>query len=144
MKLKVLREPLAEGLRPPFYAYPGDAGLQLVTAESVVISPGSWAPIKTGLRVLIPPGHYGAVLSRGVSATLGVGFDLEVVDSPYTGPLTLVAWNKSSEPVYVQRGAVLGQMVILPFVTAEVEELTPEEFGAEMAKKEGEGQKGHI
>ncbi|MDP2789362.1 MAG: hypothetical protein Q8O46_04980 [bacterium] len=140
--LRVMQEPLAEGLDLPYYAYPGDAGLQLVTAEDAVIAPHSGAAIKTGLRVIIPEGCYLAILSRGASAKFGVGFDLEVVDAPYRGPLTLLAWNKGAEPVFVPRGSVAGQGVLLRFEEVEIEKISAEEYSAFAATERGEGRIG--
>lgn len=125
-----MQGPLAKGLKLPFYAYEGDAGLQLPTAVEVIVPANGMAQIVTDLYFLIPDGCYLAVESRGVSALLGVGFDLTVVDGPYRGAVNLIAWNKSDKPVLVERGAVLGQVILKRYETAEVIEITPKEFAA--------------
>ena len=126
--LQVMQGPLAKGLRLPFYAYEGDAGLQLPTAVEVIVPANGMAQIVTDLYFVIPEGYYLHVESRGVSAVLGVGFDLTVVDWGYRGAVNLVAWNKSDKPVLVERGSVLGQVVLRRYEVAEVMEITFEEF----------------
>ncbi len=126
--LQVMQGPLAKGLPLPFYAYEGDAGLQLPTAVEVVVPPHSGVQIVTDLYFVIPKGYYLHVESRGASAILGVGFDLTIVDEGYRGAVNLVAWNKSDKPVLVERGTVLGQVIVRPYEVAEVIEITAEKF----------------
>lgn len=135
--LKVMQGPLAKGLPLPFYAYEGDAGLQLPTAVEIVIPPHSGAQIVTDLYFLIPAGYYLHVESRGVSAVLGVGFDLTIVDEKYRGAVNLVAWNKSDKPVLVERGAVLGQVILRGYEVAEVTKITAKEFAQAPQTKRG-------
>ena len=45
----------------PKGAYPGDAGLDLVACEQVVLEPGERAVVPTGVAVAIPEGHAGLV-----------------------------------------------------------------------------------
>ena len=135
--LQVMQGPLAEGLPLPFYAYEGDAGLQLPTAVEIVIPPHSGVEIVTDLYFLIPEGYYLHVESRGASAILGVGFDLTIVDWGYRGALNLLAWNKSDKPVLVERGAVLGQVILRPYEVAEIIEITMTEFAQADRTKRG-------
>ena len=125
-----MQGPLAKGLPLPFYAYEGDAGLQLPTAVEVIVPPHGMAQVITDLYFVIPEGYYLHVESRGISSALGVGFDLTIVDEGYRGAVNLVAWNKSGKPVLVERGAVLGQVILRAFEVAEVIEITQEEFAA--------------
>ena len=48
----------------PERAYPGDAGLDLVACERLVIEPGERAVVGTGIAVAIPEGHAGLVVPR--------------------------------------------------------------------------------
>src|SRR5205823_9030889 len=58
----------------PERAYPGDAGLDLVSCERHVIGPGHRAVVGTGLAVAIPDGHAGLVLPRsGLASRHGIG-----------------------------------------------------------------------
>ena len=48
----------------PARAYPGDAGLDLVSCERLVIEPGERAVVGTGIAVAIPEGYAGLVVPR--------------------------------------------------------------------------------
>ena len=137
-----MQGPLAKGLPVPFYAYERDAGLQLPTAVEVTIPPNSGVQIVTDLYFVIPEGYYLHVESRGASAILGVGFDLTIVDEGYRGAVNLVAWNKSSKPVLVERGTVLGQVILRAYEVAELVEVTPEEFAHVPPTERGAGRIG--
>ena len=70
-------------LRPdaeiPRQAYEGDAGLDLVACEAVVLEPGERAVVSTGVAVEIPEGYAGFVQPRsGLAARHGIG----IVNSP--------------------------------------------------------------
>lgn len=137
-----MQGPLAKGLPLPFYAYENDAGLQLPTAVEVVIPANGKAQIVTDLYFVIPAGYYLHVESRGASAVLGVGFDLTIVDEGYRGAVNLVAWNKSATPVLVERGCVVGQVILRPYDVAEVIEITAEEFAQAPQTERGDGRIG--
>jgi dUTP pyrophosphatase len=104
----------------PSYAHPGDAGLDLVAREGVVLPPGGGrALVPTGIAIAIPPGHAGFVLPRsglalkhGISVVNAPG----LIDSAYRGELTVVLLNTDpSEPYEVHRGDRIAQLVILAF-----------------------------
>lgn len=140
--LRVMQGPLAKGLPLPFYAYEADAGLQLPTAVEVVVPANGMAQIVTDLYFVIPRGYYLHVESRGASAVLGVGFDLTVVDEGYRGPLNMVAWNKSSRPVLVERGSVVGQVILRRYEVADVVAISQEDFAAAPRTERGVGRIG--
>lgn len=65
----------------PEYARPGDAGVDLVTTEDVVLGPGERAVVGTGIAIALPEGHAGFVHPRsGLAARVG----LSVVNTPGT------------------------------------------------------------
>ena len=142
IKLQVMQGPLAKGLPLPFYAYENDAGLQLPTAVEVVVPANGMVQIITDLSFVIPRGYYLHVESRGASAVLGVGFDLTIVDEGYRGVVNLIAWNKSSKSVLVERGAVLGQVILRRYEVADIVEISAEEFAATPETKRGTGRIG--
>jgi dUTP pyrophosphatase len=57
----------------PSRAYPGDAGLDLVSCERHELAPGERALVGTGIAVAIPDGHAGLVTPRsGLAAKHGI------------------------------------------------------------------------
>jgi len=124
--LKFMRGPLATEV--PFFAYEGDAGIQLPTAVETVIPPHSGIEIITDIFFVTPLGYFLDLRSRGASAKLGIGFDLSVVDPPYQGALNVYSWNMSDKWILVKKGDVVAQVVISPFATVDLVEITAEEF----------------
>ena len=48
----------------PHYAHPGDAGADLVSAESLVLEPGERALVGTGVSIALPEGFAAFVVPR--------------------------------------------------------------------------------
>ena len=107
----------------PERAYPGDAGLDLVSCERHVIGPGHRAVVGTGLAVAIPDGHAGLVLPRsGLASRHGIGLANApgLVDSGYRGELRVVLLNTDrAESFTVEPGMRIAQLVVVPVTAAE-------------------------
>ena len=124
MKVRVRR--LDAGLPLPSYARPGDAGLDLFSAETVALKPGERAAVSTGLAVEIPAGYAGFVHARSGRA-LREGLALVnapgLIDSGYRGEIKVIVVNLDpADPVNVERGDKIAQLVIQPVATAELVE----------------------
>ncbi len=128
--LRVRRAEWALDLPLPEYATRGSAGLDLRSAEDVVLEPGSFRAISTGLFLEIPPGFEGQIrprsglaLRHGVTVLNAPG----TVDSDYRGEVKVLLVNLGKAPFEVRRGDRIAQLVISPCVQvdlAEVEELS--------------------
>lgn len=108
-----IREP---GIKPP--AYPGDAGLDLIAIETLMIPAGGFTNIPHGFAVAIPEGHFGFVLPRS-STIRSYDGNLAVmaspIDSGYRGQIFTMVRNHGPKDIWVHAGERLSQMVILPF-----------------------------
>ena len=120
----------------PERAYPGDAGLDLVSCEHVTIEPGERAVVGTGIAVAIPDGHAGLVVPRsGLAARHGIGIVNApgLVDAGYRGELRVVLVNTDRrERFTVEPGMRIAQLVLVPVALAEpvgVDELPETERG---------------
>ena len=107
----------------PERAYPGDAGLDLVSCERLVIEPGERAVVGTGIAVAIPEGHAGLVVPRsGLAARHGIGIVNApgLVDSGYRGELRVVLVNTDrADSFTVEPGMRIAQLVLVPVSAAE-------------------------
>ncbi len=107
----------------PERAYPGDAGLDLVSCERHDIGPGERAVVGTGLAVAIPDGHAGLVVPRsGLAARHGIGIANApgLIDSGYRGEVRVVLVNTDrSESFRVEPGMRVAQLVLVPVALAE-------------------------
>ncbi len=117
-------------------ARPGDAGVDLRATEAVILQPGQRYLIPTGLAVAIPQGYAGFVQPRSgmaINKGLGVLNSPGLIDSGYRGELKVIAINMDSEPLEIERGDRIAQLVIMPvpaLVYEEVDALPGSERGA--------------
>jgi dUTP pyrophosphatase len=120
-------------LRPdavlPSRAYPGDAGVDLVACESVVLGPGERAVVPTGIAVAIPEGCAGLVIPRsGLALDHGISLvnTPGLIDSGYRGELRVIAVNTDRiEPFTIEPGTRVAQLVIVSLPSVDLVE-TPE------------------
>ena len=92
----------------------------------VEIAPHTAALIGTGLAIAIPEGYFGAVFARsGLSTKQGLrpANCVGVCDSDYRGEYTTPLYNDSDVPRIVHPGDRIAQLIVLPFLPAEFEEV---------------------
>jgi dUTP pyrophosphatase len=124
MPIKVLLKQLDPTLKLPAYAYPGDAGLDLLAAADLLLLPGQRASVPTGIAIAIPEGYAGFVLPRSGLA-LRNGLSLVntpgLIDSHYRGEICVIVINHdTSEPISINKGQRIAQLVILPTPVVEL------------------------
>jgi dUTP pyrophosphatase len=129
---------LDAGVLLPRYAHDGDAGLDLYSAEDVMLEPGHRVLISTGIALAIPEGYAGFVLPRSGMA-LRTGLSLVntpgLIDSHYRGEIKVVAVNLDpAQPIRIRRGDKIAQLVI-----ERVERVTISEVADLGATVRGEG-----
>ena len=125
--------PHGEGLELPSYATAGAAGCDLRAALSAprVLAPGERSLIETGIAVAIPEGFEGQVRMRsGLAARQGLAAlnAPGTIDSDYRGEIKVIVANLGGEPVTIERGDRIAQLVFAPVARARfeaVEELPP-------------------
>lgn len=126
MKLEVVR--LDRDLPLPSYARAGDAGLDLLAAESVELKPGARAAVGTGIAVAIPEGSAGFVhprSGRALKEGLTVANAPGTIDAGYRGEIKVILANLDpAEPVYIARGEKIAQLVIQKVETADLIEVS--------------------
>lgn len=108
----------------PTYAKPGDAGADLVAAESLFLTAGGGrALVATGIAIAIPDGFAGFIqprsglaLKHGVTCLNSPG----LIDSGYRDELKVLLINTDPENDYeVRRGDRIAQLVIQAVEQAE-------------------------
>lgn len=110
----------------PRYAHDGDAGLDLCTAEDVVLEPGGRVAVATGLAVAVPMGWVGLVHPRSGLALrqgLTVANAPGTIDAGYRGELKVILVNLGDEPVKIVRGDRVAQLVLQQVGQAEIVEV---------------------
>ena len=120
MKMKVM---LDHGALMPTRAHEKDAGLDLYSPIDAVVYHGDSVTIDTGVHVEIPAGYVGMIKSK---SGLNVAHNLTsegVIDSGYTGSIMVKLYNHGSRAVEIERGQKISQLVIMPIITPELEEV---------------------
>jgi dUTP pyrophosphatase len=123
LKIEIL--PGNEDLNLPAYATDGAAGLDLRAAltEPFTLKPGERGVISTGLKMAVPVGYEGCVRPRsglamkhGLTLTNSPG----TIDSDYRGEVKILLINLGQEPVVLQRGDRIAQLLISPVAHTQV------------------------
>lgn len=126
LRLLVLR--LDPDLPLPDRVHPGDAGLDLLAAKDASLKPGQRSLIPTGIAVAVPEGHAGYVQPRsGLAWKQGLGIlnSPGLIDSGYRGEIKVVAINLDpDETIDIWRGDKIAQLVVLPVLEVELEEVS--------------------
>lgn len=115
--------PHGEGLDLPAHATAAAAGLDLRAAvpadEPIVLAPGAFAAVPTGLQIALPPGTEGQVRPRsGLAARHGVTVlnSPGTVDADYRGEVKVLLVNHGPAPFVVERGERVAQLVVARYV----------------------------
>ncbi|GAA4527860.1 dUTP diphosphatase [Brachybacterium paraconglomeratum] len=111
----------------PERAHADDAGLDLASAEDLVIPAGGRALVDTGLSLALPPGTVGMVCPRsglaarhGITVLNGPG----IVDAGYRGPVKVSLHNTDpTEPFTLHVGDRIAQLVVVPFLAPVLQEV---------------------
>ena len=122
----------------PEYKSLDAAGMDLhafIPEGEITIKPKETVKIRTGLKVEIPKGYFGAIYPRssvGTKKHLMLANTVGVIDSDYRGELATFFYNYGEEEILIKNGDRLSQLIIQPYeqVTIKcVDELSETERG---------------
>lgn len=111
MKIKVKK--LNPDAKLPFYAHPGDAGMDIFAAEETILEPGKPVRVRTGIAVEIPAGCVGLCWDKsGLATNHSLKTVAGVIDSGYRGEIMVGLINLGEEPYIFHQGDKVTQMLI--------------------------------
>ncbi len=123
----VLITRLDPGVPIPAYAYPGDAGADLVTTVDATLAPGERVLLPTGIALALPDGYAAFVHPRsGLATRFGVALVNApgTVDAGYRGEIQVSVINLDPRTeVVFHRGDRIAQLVIQEVVRARFHEV---------------------
>lgn len=130
ISVNVERLPHGADLPLPAYASAHAAGLDLMAAlpadAPLVLAPGDWAAVPTGLAIALPEGFEAQVRPRsglafksGVTVLNAPG----TVDADYRGEVKVLLVNHGRDPFEVTRGMRIAQMVVAPVTRIKLAEI---------------------
>lgn len=132
MKIKfVLSHPDA---KQPTRAHDTDAGNDLYALEDTILVGSSVTKVKTGVSIALPVDTVGIIKDRSSMGAKGMHVFAGVIDTGYVGNISVVLYNSTPFNYEVKKGDRIGQLVIMPIVSAEWEqvdslEITPRQNG---------------
>jgi len=98
----------------PEKAHVGDAGLDLLSTEEVLLRHGEVTMVSTGVAVAIPDGYCGLVLPRSSMGKRGIIIPNSpgLIDSGYRGEIKVLLLNLTKENYRVHIDNKIAQLVI--------------------------------
>ena len=126
--VKILIKKTNKEVTTPKYKTEGSSGVDLSAflEKKVVIKPNSSELIPTGLQVAIPEELEIQIRPRsGLAAkeSIGVLNSPGTIDSDYRGELKIILFNHGKEDFIINNGDRIAQMVLVPIIKMEFEEV---------------------
>ena len=127
-KIDLVKLPHGADLPLPAYQTDGAAGMDIYAAiaDDIIIAPGQFAAIPTGLSVALPEGfeiqvrpRSGLAFKHGVTVLNSPG----TIDSDYRGEIKVALINHGTEPVTITHGMRIAQMVLAKGIQGDGQEV---------------------
>lgn len=121
LTVQIKRLPHGEGLPLPAYQSLDAAGVDLTAAipddAPLVLAPGKFVSVPTGLALALPAGTEAQVRPRsGLAAKYGVTVlnSPGTIDADYRGEIAVLLINHGDAPFTIRRGERIAQLVVAP------------------------------
>lgn len=122
MRIKIKK--LIKEAKLPNYAYEGDAGLDVYSAEEIILRPGQWKAVRTGISCELPLGYAFFVWDKsGLALKEGITTMAGVIDASYRGEYKIVLLNLSSKEYRIKKGEKIAQLILQKVEKAEIQEV---------------------
>ena len=127
-KIDLVKLPHGADLPLPAYQTDGAAGMDIYAAiaEDIIIAPGDFTAIPTGLSVALPEGfeiqvrpRSGLAFKHGVTVLNSPG----TIDSDYRGEIKVALINHGTEPVTITHGMRIAQIVLAKVIQGDWQEV---------------------
>ena len=107
-------------------AYAAGYDLYACLDEAITITAGETVKVGTGLSIAVPEGYFGAIFARsGLAAKEGLrpANCVGVADSDYRGEYIVALHNDSAVSRTVTPGERIAQLVVMPYLSVEFDEV---------------------
>jgi dUTP pyrophosphatase len=128
--VQITRLPHGKDLQLPSYQTAHAAGMDLLAAlpsdKPITLKPGDRALVPTGIAIALPDGYEAQVRPRSglaVKQGLTVLNAPGTVDADYRGEVQVPLINNGRDPVVIERGMRIAQLVVAPVSRAALREV---------------------
>ena len=112
------------GAFPIMRAHFDDAGIDFRTPVDFILKAGQSKVVDTGVHVQIPVGYFGKMESKsGLNVNSNIQTTGGVIDSGYRGSVKIRLTNNGSHDYGFKAGDKISQMVLIPVLLADIEEV---------------------
>jgi len=131
MSLKVYK--VRDNAKLPARAYPNDAGADVFYCpedenKEITLKPGKTTVLQTGIKVGIPKGYMLEVKNKsGIAAKKQLLVGSCVCDSGYSGEILINLHNVGDKTTTIEPGQKIAQIVLVPVISCQFEEISDEE-----------------
>ena len=124
MNTKKMRIVLDDSAYMPVRGHKTDAGLDIKTPKDVTVPAKGSVIVDTGVHIELPPNTVGMLKSKsGLNVKYGITSE-GVIDVGYTGSIVAKLYNHSETHVILKKGNKITQLVIIPIVPVELEQVS--------------------
>lgn len=124
-------------------SYPGDAGFNVVVAETCILKPGRVTRVDLGISIAVPAHLAFTFMTRSGAVSNNLFVLSTLIDSGYRGPLYLFVTNFNEHDVEIKAGMSIAQVVLIdnhaPVPIKLVDALPPSERGDKGFNSSGGG-----
>ncbi|XP_047127604.1 uncharacterized protein LOC101241801 [Hydra vulgaris] len=111
----------------PIRATQGSAGFDIFAMEDVYLLKRATVKVPTGIRMQIPVGYYGQLLSRSSLAAQNITVEGGVIDSDYRGEICVLLKNNNDREFVIKTDLAIAQIVFLQCFLPQLFIVVPEE-----------------
>ncbi|XP_004213139.2 uncharacterized protein LOC101237524 [Hydra vulgaris] len=104
---------LKSSAKMPIRATQGSAGYDIFAMEDVYLLKRATVKVPTGIRMQIPGGYYGQLLSRSSLASQNITVEGGVIDNDYRGEISVLLKNNNDSEFIIKTDLAIAQLVIL-------------------------------
>lgn len=107
----------------PLYAHSTDAGADVFATETYYLKPHELYAMPLGFCLEIPKDYAGIIVTKSSTFKKGLFSHIPPIDSGYTGECHALLENATDNYIKINRGDKVGQLIIIPIMNAEFEEV---------------------